>query len=329
MSLFDELKEKVVGRGVKIVFPEAISLRILGAAIRLQKDNLVTPILIGNTAEVNKLAAENNLDFSGIELIDPDTYDTTEMVDLLVARRKGKITNRQASLSLKNDVNLFGTMLLYMGRADGLVSGAIHYTADTIRPALQIIKTKPGISAVSGAFLMLGPDGERFIFSDCAININPTAEQLAETAKESALTAKMFGIDPKVALLSFSTMGSAKSEESDKVVEAAAIAKDRFPEFCIDGEMQFDAAIVPKVAHSKAPHSEVAGQANVLVFPTLNAGNIGYKIAQRLGRYEAIGPVLQGLNLPVSDLSRGCSEEDVYKLSIITALQALQAKEEK
>lgn len=329
MSLFDELKAKVGGKGVKIVFPEAISLRILGAAVRLHNENILTPILVGNTAEVHKLALENNLNLTGIELLDPAIYDIRKMVDTLVERRKGKTTNRQASLSLRNDVNYFGTMLVYMGLADGLVSGAIHYTADTIRPALQIIKTKPGVSSVSGAFLMLGPNDERMIFGDCAININPTSEQLAETANESAITGRMFGIDPKIAMLSFSTMGSAKSDESDKVVKATYIARERFPELVLDGEMQFDAAIVPKVAESKAPYSDVAGQANILIFPTLDAGNIGYKIAQRFGKFEAIGPILQGLNMPVSDLSRGCSEEDVYKLAIITALQALQEKETK
>lgn len=324
MSLFDELKDKIRGKKIKIVFPEAISRRILGAACRLKKDDLLVPVLVGNRAEVTKIAKDNNFDIEGIELFDPNDYpQIDEMIESMVERRKGKTTPQQASILLKSDVNYFGTMLVYMGLADGLVSGAIHYTADTIRPALQIIKTKEGISSVSGAFLMLGKNGERYIFGDCAITIDPTPLQLAETAAESAISAKMFDIDPKVAMLSFSTMGSAKSEQSQKVVDAVAIAKEKFPHLKLDGEMQFDAAVVESVGQSKAPNSEVAGKANVLVFPTLNAGNIGYKIAQRLGGFEAIGPILQGMRLPISDLSRGCNEEDVYKTSIITAVQTI------
>ena len=220
------------------------------------------------------------------------------------------------------DVNYFGTMLLYTGRVDGLVSGAAHSTADTVRPALQIIKTKPGISRTSGAFIMMKED-ERLIFADCAITVNPTAKELAEIAVESTKTAKAFGIDPRVAMLSFSTNGSAVTEETTKVVEAAKIAKELAPELLIDGEFQFDAAYVPSVAAKKAPESVIKGDANVFIFPTLDAGNIGYKLTERLGGYEAIGPILQGLNGPVNDLSRGCSAEDVYKLSIITAAQSL------
>ena len=211
-----------------------------------------------------------------------------------------------------------------LGLADGMVSGAIHSTADTVRPALQIIKTKPGISRTSGVFLMNREDtNHRLMFADCAINIEPNSQELAEIAINTAETAKVFGIDPKVAMLSFSTKGSAKSPKVDRVVQATNIAKEMRPDLAIDGELQFDAAFVPATAAIKAPDSDVAGHANVFVFPGLQAGNIGYKIAQRLGMFEAIGPILQGLNKPVNDLSRGASAEDIYNLAIITAAQAL------
>ena len=215
-------------------------------------------------------------------------------------------------------------MLVKLGLADGMVSGAIHSTADTVRPALQVIKTKPGISRTSGVFLMNRENtNQRLVFADCAINIDPNAQELAEIAVNTADTAAIFGLDPKVAMLSFSTKGSAKSPKVDKVVEATALAKEMRPDLAIDGELQFDAAFVPATAAIKAPDSDVAGQANVFVFPGLQAGNIGYKIAQRLGMFEAIGPILQGLNKPVNDLSRGASAEDIYNLAIITAAQAL------
>ena len=243
------------------------------------------------------------------------------MVAELVAVRKGKVTEEQARELVLN-VNYFGTMLVHMGLAAGLVSGAIHSTGDTVRPALQIIKTKPGISKTFGYFAMLRGD-ERYIFADCAINPNPTSGDLAEFAIESARVARMFDIDPKVALLSFSTKGSAKTEETKKVTDAMEILNGMDLDFDYDGELQFDAAFVPAVAKTKAKDSKVAGQANVFVFPDLNAGNIGYKIAQRLGGFEAVGPILAGLNKPVNDLSRGCSPEDVYGTAIITANQTL------
>ena len=211
-----------------------------------------------------------------------------------------------------------------MGLADGLVSGAVHSTGDTVRPALQIIKTKPGVSRTSGAFIMLrGRGQEKYLFADCAININPNAQELAEIAVESAKTAEMFDIEPNVAMLSFSTKGSASSPEQEKVAEATRIAQELAPEYKIDGELQFDAAFVEAVAKQKAPESEVAGKATVFVFPEIQSGNIGYKIAQRFGAFEAVGPILQGLNQPISDLSRGCVEEDVFKTAIITANQTL------
>lgn len=324
MDLFDNLKQKVAGANKTIVFPEGQEPRIFRAAIRLKNDGLVVPILLGKVDEIKQNAENEGVDLGDIELIDPNTYPEdkfAEMVEAFVERRKGKNTKEQAETMLR-DVNYFGTMLVYMDKADGLVSGAIHSTGDTVRPALQIIKTKPGVSRTSGAFVMVKGD-ERYLFADCAININPGAQELAEIAVESANTAKIFDIDPQVAMLSFSTMGSAKSDEVTKVQEAVKLAKELAPNGKIDGELQFDAAFVPVVAKQKAPESEVAGHANVFVFPELQSGNIGYKIAQRLGGFEAIGPVLQGLNKPVSDLSRGSVEEDVYKVAIITAAQAL------
>lgn len=324
MDLFDNLKQKVAGANKTIVFPEGQEPRIFRAAIRLKNDGLVVPILLGKVDEIKQNAENEGVDLGDIELIDPNTYPEdkfAEMVEAFVERRKGKNTKEQAETMLR-DVNYFGTMLVYMDKADGLVSGAIHSTGDTVRPALQIIKTKPGVSRTSGAFVMVKGD-ERYLFADCAININPGAQELAEIAVESANIAKIFDIDPQVAMLSFSTMGSAKSDEVTKVQEAVKLAKELAPNEKIDGELQFDAAFVPVVAKQKAPESEVAGHANVFVFPELQSGNIGYKIAQRLGGFEAIGPVLQGLNKPVSDLSRGSVEEDVYKVAIITAAQAL------
>lgn len=322
MGLFEELKDNIKGKNQVIVFPEATDERIMGAATRLKAESLVEPVLVGNVDEVNAAAKDFNLDIAGIEILDPKQYEAfDEMVEAFVTRRKGKATEEQAREILL-DENYFGTMLVYMGRADGMVSGAVHSTGDTVRPALQIIKTKPGVKLVSGVFVMVR-DEERYVFGDCAITINPNAEQLGEIAAESATTAKLFGIDPKVALLSFSSKGSAAGEEVDKVAEAVKVAQGIRSDVPIDGELQFDAAFVDSVAKAKAPDSEVAGQANVFVFPDLQSGNIGYKIAQRLGGFEAVGPILQGLNKPVNDLSRGCSEEDAYKTAIITARLAL------
>lgn len=327
MELFESLKFKIVRRHIKIVFPEATDPRILGAASRLRSEELIEPVLIGNPVEIEKAAEARGINVSNFEILDPENYDRwDEMVEAFVERRNGKATKEQAEEILK-DVNYFGTMLTYMGITEGMVSGAIHSTGDTVRPALQIIKTKPGVSRTSGAFLMVrGRDQEKYLFSDCAINVNPTAQELAEIAVDSAKTAELFEIDPKVAMLSFSTKGSAKAPEVDKVVEATKIAKELAPEYQIDGELQFDAAYISAVAQLKAPESEVAGKATVFVFPDLQSGNIGYKIAQRFGNFEAIESILQGLNKPISDLSRGSNEEDVYKLSIITAAQTLMEK---
>lgn len=321
-DLFEGIRKTLEGKGKTIVLPEGEDVRILEAAVHLQQEGIITPVLLGNEETVKKVAQDGGFDISEIQLIDPASASYfNELAEKFVERRAGKVTIEQARDQLK-DVNYFGTMLIYTGRVDGLVSGAAHSTADTVRPALQIIKTKPGITKTSGAFIMMKEE-ERMIFADCAITVNPTAQELAEIAVESTKTAKAFGIDPRVAMLSFSTKGSAVTEETEKVVEAARIAKELAPELLIDGEFQFDAAYVPSVAAKKAPESVIKGDANVFIFPTLDAGNIGYKLTERLGGYEAIGPILQGLNGPVNDLSRGCSAEDVYKLSIITAAQSL------
>lgn len=314
-GLFDELAQKIAGKKIRIVFPEGEDNRIREAAERLAKEDVLTPVLINADTEIE-----------GCEHVSPEMHpDFEELVEAFVERRKGKATAEQAREQLK-DPNYFGTMLVYTGKADGLVSGAAHTTADTVRPALQIIKTRPGVTKTSGAFIMLKGE-KRYLFGDCAISIAPNAEDLAEIAAESAKTAKAFGIDPKVALLSFSTKGSAVSPETEKVAEATALAKERMGDTPVDGEMQFDAAFVPSVAEQKAPDSPLKGEANVFIFPSLEAGNIGYKIAQRLGEMEAVGPILQGLNAPVNDLSRGCSTDDVYKLALITAAQSLQEGE--
>lgn len=322
MELFTSLKQKVQGHGLKIVFPEATDPRILKAAQRLQQEELIEPVFLGNPEAVQQAAVAAQVDLSQIQILDPNHYDQfNDMVQAFVQRRKGKNTVEQAQTMLR-DPNYFGTMLVYLKQVAGMVSGAVHPTGDTVRPALQIIKVKPGLTRTSGAFIMQKGE-QRYLFADCAININPSAQELAEIAVTSAHTAQLFDIQPRVALLSFSTKGSAKSDEVTKVAEATRLAQTMDPTLMLDGELQFDAAIVPTVAQQKAPQSTIAGQANVFVFPELQSGNIGYKIAQRLGGFEAIGPVLQGLNQPVSDLSRGCNTEDIYKLTLITAAQAL------
>ena len=328
MSLLDVLQEKLSGKNVKIVLPEGEDERVLTAATQLQSTDYVTPVLLGNETNVNALAKDKGLDISNLEIIDPETSELKqELVTAFVERRKGKATEAQAQEMLK-DVNYFGTMLVYTGKAEGLVSGAAHSTGDTVRPALQIIKTKPGVTKTSGIFFMIKGE-EQYIFGDCAINPTLEAQDLAEIAVESSKSAQSFGMSPRVAMLSFSTKGSAKSDDVEKVSNAVALAQekvetDQLKDVVIDGEFQFDAAIVPEVAKKKAPDAQIQGDANVFIFPSLEAGNIGYKIAQRLGGYDAVGPVLQGLNSPVNDLSRGCSIEDVYNLSIITAAQTLQ-----
>lgn len=310
--LIDELKKKLEGKNASIILPEGEDERVREAAKILKKEGIIEPIVLTDGEEIE-----------GVTTINVHDYDITEMVDAFVERRKGKIDAEGAKKLVLEDKNYFGTMLVYMKKASGLVSGACHSTANTVRPALQIIKMQKPFKKTSGVFVMM-KGTERYIFTDCAINIAPTSEDIAENAIISYDTAKSFGIEePKIALLSFSTKGSASSEEVDKVANALKLIKEQAPELVVDGELQFDAAFVPKVGETKAKGSPVAGHANVFVFPSLEAGNIGYKIAQRMGGFEAIGPILQGLNSPVNDLSRGCSTEDVVALSYLTAAQSL------
>lgn len=320
-EIFEDLRKRIADKNKKIVFPEGTDERILTAASQLSAAGIITPILIGNKEAIRKKAEETGVNISSCEFMEPSAFSEFNlMTETFVERRKGKATKEEAGKILQ-DENYFGTMLVYMNQANGLVSGAAHATADTVRPALQIIKTKEGIKKTSGVFIMVRGN-EKYVFADCAINIAPDSQDLAEIAVESAVTGSLFDIDPRVAMLSFSTKGSAKSEETDKVVEGLRLAKEKNPSLLIDGEFQFDAAFVPDVARKKAPDSVLQGDANVFIFPSLEAGNIGYKIAQRLGEFEAVGPILQGLNKPVNDLSRGCSVDDVYKLALITAVQS-------
>ena len=333
--MFDKLIDILKANPRKIVFTEGPDARILEAAARLKKDGFLTPVLVGNVDEVRAAAAKGGFDIDGLEIIDPLTYDKMdEMVSEMVALRKGKMTAEECGALLKKG-NYFGTMLVKMGVADSLLGGATYSTADTVRPALQIVKTKPGAHLVSSCIILQKEGAELLAMGDCAINISyedkkdkdgnvtlSAAQQLAEVAIETAKTAKTFGIDPKVAMLSFSTKGSGKGATVGLSQQATAIAKEMAPDLAIDGEMQFDAAVSPVVGQLKFPGSPVAGYANTFIFPCIEAGNIGYKIAQRLGGYAAYGPILQGLNAPINDLSRGCDAEEVYQMSIITAALA-------
>lgn len=302
----------------KIVFTEGHDPRILEATERIVKDGYLTPILVGNVDEVTAIAKEKGFNIEGVEILDPLTYPgMDEMVEKMVDLRKGKMTPEQCKDALSKG-NYFGTMLVKMGEADALLGGATYSTADTVRPALQLIKTKVGNNIVSSSFIMVR-DKEMLCMGDCAINIDPTEDDLVEIAVESAKTARAFGIEPKVAMLSYSTKGSGSGDSVDKVRNATEKILAKNPDFDVDGELQFDAAVSPVVAETKCKGSKVAGQANTFVFPDINAGNIGYKIAQRLGGFDAFGPVLQGLNAPINDLSRGCNAEEVYNMAIITA----------
>lgn len=314
----------------KIVFTEGADPRILEAASRLLASTFLSPLLLGNEEEIYASAEESGYNIRGAEIIDPANYDPEEMdkmVELFCELRKGKgITPEQARKTL-SQANYFGTMLVKMGKADALLGGATYSTADTVRPALQIIKTKPGNSIVSSCFILVRPsatgENEVLAMSDCAINIKPNEQELVEIAIESAKCGKIFGIDPKVAFLSYSTFGSGKGEDVDKMRKAAQMARQKAPDLAIaEGEMQFDAAVSPRVAHTKCKGSEVAGHANTFIFPDINSGNIGYKIAQRLGKFDAYGPILLGLNAPINDLSRGCNALEVYSMAIITAALA-------
>ena len=330
--MFENLIEILKNNPRKIVLADKPDPRVLEAASRLQKDGFLSPILIGDAEEIN--AVKGEFDITGIEILNPENFeDMPKMIETMVELRKGKMTADECADLLKTN-NYFGTMLVKLGYADALLGGATYSTADTIRPALQIIKTKKGANLVSSCFIMV--KGEEILaMGDCAVNISyvdkkdkegnvtlTAADQLAEVAIETAATAKAFGVEPKVAMLSYSTKGSGKGMNVDLVRNATAIAKEKAPDLAIDGEMQFDAAVSPEVGQLKFPGSPVAGYANTFIFPEIQSGNIGYKIAARLGGYAAFGPILQGLNAPINDLSRGCNAEEIYQMAIITAALA-------
>jgi len=329
MTLLERLKAKALANPRKIVLPEGEEPRTVKAASIITREKLARVTLVGNRAKIEAVAKEQGLDISAIPSIDPETSPKfEEYAQAYAEARKAKGMTIEEARRIMKDTVFYGTMMVHKGEADGLVSGALHATADTVRPALQFIKTKPGISLVSSVFIMIVPnceygDAGTFIFADCAVVPNPTDKELAEIAIASAETGRILaGIDPKVAMLSFSTYGSAQHELVDKVKRAVAMAKAQAPNLKIDGELQADAAIIPKVGKSKAPGSPIAGQANVLIFPDLQSGNIAYKLVERLAKAQAIGPFLQGLNKPVNDLSRGCSVEDIVNVTMITSLQA-------
>ncbi len=311
----------------KIVFTEGEDPRILEAASRLLAGTFLHPILIGNSDKIYAVAEESGFNIRGAEIIDPSNYDRfDEMVELFCELRKKKGVTPELARGVLSQANYFGTMLVKMGVADALLGGATYSTADTVRPALQLIKTKPGNTIVSSVFILVRPaatgENEVLAMGDCAINIKPSEDELVEIAGEAAECAKIFGVDPQVAFLSYSTFGSGKGEDVDKMRNAAEKAKAKYPELSIEGELQFDAAVSPRVARTKCPDSKVAGHANTFIFPDINAGNIGYKIAQRLGNFDAYGPILLGLNAPINDLSRGCNASEVYSMAIITAALA-------
>ena len=311
----------------KIVFTEGSDPRILEASSRLLASTFLSPILVGDPAEIAASAEESGFNIRGAEIIDPLHFEDFDgMVDLFCEIRKNKGMTPEKAKGLLSQANYFGTMLVKMGKADALLGGATYSTADTVRPALQIIKTKPQNSIVSSCFILVRPSatGENAVLAmgDCAINIKPNEDELVEIALELAECAKIFGGDPQLAFLSYSTHGSGAGEEVDKMRNAAEKTKKAAPNLPIEGEIQFDAAVSPRVARTKCPDSQVAGYANTFIFPDINAGNIGYKIAQRLGGFEAYGPILLGLNAPINDLSRGCNASEVYSMAIVTAALA-------
>ena len=317
-DMFAPLVAQLKANPKTIVFTEGNDPRILEAASKLLAEGVLKVVMVGNEAECKAAAAAGNFDISAAEIIDPENYaGFDEMVNTMVELRKGKQSAEECTALLKKS-NYFGTMLVKMGKADCLLGGATYSTADTVRPALQLIKCKPGIKSVSSCFIMVRGN-QKLAMGDCAINIDPSEDEIVESTVETAHTAEIFGIDPKVALLSYSTKGSGKGETVDKMRNATLRVQEAHPELKVDGELQFDAAVAPEVGKLKAPNSTVAGEANVFIFPNINAGNIGYKIAQRLGGFAAYGPILQGLNAPINDLSRGCDAEEVYKMSLITA----------
>ena len=326
MHMFQNLIDKLKAHPRKIVFTEGTDPRILEASARLLSGTFLTPVLVGNEEEVQAAAEKAGFNIRGAIIIDPENYDGMDaMVEKMVELRKGKMTADECRAALKKG-NYFGTMLVKMGVADALLGGATYSTADTVRPALQLVKTKPGNKIVSSCFILVRAsatgDNDVLAMGDCAINIKPEEDELVEIAVETAKCAKIFGIAPKVAFLSYSTKGSGKGEDVDKMRNACEKAKALMPDIPVDGEMQFDAAVSPTVGQLKFPGSPVAGYANTFIFPDINAGNIGYKIAQRLGGFEAYGPILLGLNAPINDLSRGCNAQEAYSMAIITAALA-------
>ena len=324
---FKVMIDKLKKEPKRIVFTEGSDPRILEAASRLLASNFLTPILLGKVDEVEKAAEVEGFNIRGAVIIDPENYDKMdEMVDMFCEIRKSKGMTPEKARPILSKGNYFGTMLIKMGEADCLLGGATYSTADTVRPALQIIKTKPGNKIVSSCFILVRPsatgDNQVIAMADCAINIKPTEDELAEIACETVKCGRIFGIDPKVAFLSYSTHGSGKGDDVDKMRNACEKAKAMMPDVPVDGEMQFDAATSPVVARTKHLTGAVGGHANTFIFPDINAGNIGYKIAQRLGGFDAYGPILMGLNAPINDLSRGCNAMEVYSMAIITAALA-------
>lgn len=329
MDVLKDFKERAASDLKKIVFAEGNDERIVKAAAEIESEKIAEVVILGNKDQINSSAAEYGVDLNGVEIIDPKNSNyITEFRDEFYELRKHKDISKEEAEKAIKDPLYFGTMMIYTGKADGMVAGADNATGNVLRPAFQIVKTKEGISTVSSALIMVlkdksfGEDGV-MVFSDCAVNPAPNSEQLAEIAITTADTSKeLLNFDPKVAMLSFSTMGSARHENVDNVSEAVKIAHKNAPELKIDGEMQADAALVESVGKRKAPESKIAGTANILIFPDLQSGNIGYKLVQRLAGAEAVGPILQGLAAPINDLSRGCSVEDVINLTAITAVQA-------
>ena len=324
MAIIDKIFAQAKSNVKHIVLPEGEETRNIQAAARIVKEGIARLTLLGDPEKVKAVAAQTDTCLEGLDIVDPKTSEKTQAyADLLYELRKAKGMTPEEAAKKAADPMYYGILMVKSGDADGLVSGAIHSTADMLRPALQVIKSKPGIKTVSSCFMIESPVYGVMIFSDCAVNIDPNAEELANIAVAAADSARtLAGLDPKVAMLSFSTKGSAKHDNVTKVQEATRIARELAPELKIDGELQLDAAMVPAVGQLKAPGSEVAGYANTLVFPDLEAGNIGYKLAQRFGRSEAYGPILQGIAKPCNDLSRGCSVDDIVATVAITAVQA-------